>query len=394
MCEINNNIPHHLPPGTGPYVPGCMDVMLDYTINGLFMRLYYPTKAKQNETKYNKWPYWLPSEDYLLGTAKAILVWPFFLRMIGWVYSVKSARIPALYGEKVNTDKKLKCIILSHGYASTRFFYSSICCELASQGYLVATPEHRDYTCGYTYYYESKENVKSDIRKALTIKHIKFGEGHLEQRNRQVRFRAEECSKLLDFLIDLDNGKISPNILDDIRTDDEINFKLEDLVGNLDTENITMAGHSFGGATALMALSQRKEFKLGILLDPWMFPLKSEEEQMSKISQPILTINTQTFHNSPNVKMMEKYLLKPENEMYTILHTTHENQCDSVCVMGYWLNWFMKKLNPVLALRINNALMVRFLAKQTAATEDIKNSDKVLADEKLNFAIGLTKPWA
>lgn len=75
-------------------------------------------------------------------------------------------------------------------------------------------------------------------------------------------------------------------------------------------------------------------------------------------------------------------------------HTTHENQCDSVCVMGYWLNWFMKKLNPVLALRINNALMVRFLAKQTAATEDIKNSDKVLVDEKLNFAIGLTKPWA
>lgn len=73
--------------------------------------------------------------------------------------------------------------------------------------------------------------------------------------------RANECSKLLDFLINVNNGIIPHNVLDDVKTDKEINFKLEDLVGCLDLDNLMMAGHSFGAASALLTLSKRKELK-------------------------------------------------------------------------------------------------------------------------------------
>jgi hypothetical protein len=43
--------------------------------------------------------------------------------------------------------------------------------------------------------------------------------------------------------------------------------------------------------------------------------------------------------------------------------TTHESQVDSPHLVGYWLNWKMKKLSPVIACRINNHLILDFLQK-------------------------------
>lgn len=48
--------------------------------------------------------------------------------------------------------------------------------------------------------------------------------------------------------------------MDEVPSSLSTEFKLEDLVGKLDINSITMAGHSFGGATALLALSKRPEF--------------------------------------------------------------------------------------------------------------------------------------
>lgn len=58
-------------------------------------------------------------------------------------------------------------------------------------------------------------------------------------------------------------------------------------------------------------------FRLGILLDPWMFPIKGEE-LAGNISQPLLFINTQTFHLAINVEAMSKLIDGDRTEMYTI----------------------------------------------------------------------------
>jgi len=388
-----NKIPSHLPEAKGPFVPGCMDVMLEYSPTGLFMRLYYPTKVKQEEIDQTKWPTWFPDENYLIGMAKAIFIMPFMLRFARWWYSASNIRIPALFGEKVNTDNKLKCLMFSPGYASNRYLYSVACTELASRGYLVVTIEHKDGSACYTYYYKSKADAQTDTRAHIGVKLIKFGEGHYEERNKQAYQRTDECSRLLDFLIDLNNGTVPYNVLDDVKSNHNINFKLEDLVGQIDLESLTMAGHSFGGATCLLTMSNRKEIKQGILLDPWMFPLKAESH-LENITQPLLFVNTQTFHIQPSVNIMAKYLTSDKREMFTILHTTHESQTDTVVVLGYWLNWFMKKINPCVALRINNALMLQFLKKHTGHGESIEDCELYLQEEHGNIVSGLTKPWA
>lgn len=75
-------------------------------------------------------------------------------------------------------------------------------------------------------------------------------------------------------------------------------------------------------------------------------------------------------------------------------HTTHETQTDSVLLIGYWLNWFMKKLDPLLALKINNSLILRFTKRHINYPKDISDCDSFLGKEKENIEEGLTKPWA
>lgn len=196
--------------------------------------------------------------------------------------------------------------------------YSNTCCELASRGYLVAALEHRDGSCCYSYYYKSKEDAQNKITTDIEYEPFVLGKTHHKQRKRQVDYRAKECGKVVDFLTELNEGKVPHNVITDVPTKLEIEFDLKDLVGNLDLGSLTMAGHSFGGATALLTLHQRKEFKQGILLDPWMYPIKDDELE-AKITQLLIFINTQTFHILSNVSAMAKFLTSEDRTMYTIL---------------------------------------------------------------------------
>lgn len=74
-------------------------------------------------------------------------------------------------------------------------------------------------------------------------------------------FRTEECSKVIDFLIELNKGNVPKNVLDDVPTSPKSSFKLDDLVGKLDLENLGIIGHSFGAASAMNTLAMRKDIK-------------------------------------------------------------------------------------------------------------------------------------
>lgn len=106
--------------------------------------------------------------------------------------------------------------------------------------------------------------------------------------------------------------------MDQLPSRQKIGFKFEDLKGLLDVENVTISGHSFGGATALLAMSKRSEIKQGVLYDSWMYSIK-DENLHEKLEQPLIFVNSQTFHNKPNVVGMEKFLGKENREMYTIM---------------------------------------------------------------------------
>lgn len=58
-------------------------------------------------------------------------------------YFLDEIYIPALYGAKIKTDERLRCIVMSHGLGGNRFLNTNVCYELASRGFLVAFLEHR-----------------------------------------------------------------------------------------------------------------------------------------------------------------------------------------------------------------------------------------------------------
>lgn len=58
--------------------------------------------------------------------------------------------IPAVYNAPLYKPagdglecRSLPCVVFSHGLGGNRLIYSTYCCELASQGCLVACVEHR-----------------------------------------------------------------------------------------------------------------------------------------------------------------------------------------------------------------------------------------------------------
>lgn len=133
-----------------------------------------------------------------------------------------------------------------------------------------------------------------------------------------MNYRAEEVCRTLDLLKQLNKGIVPHNVLDDVPSQRTINFKFEDLKGRLDVDDVIVSGHSFGGATSLLAMSKRAEFKQGLLYDPWMYAIK-DEHLHEKIERPLIFVNTWTFHNKANVAAMSKFVDKKDVEMYTIM---------------------------------------------------------------------------
>lgn len=56
--------------------------------------------------------------------------------------------------------------------------------------------------------------------------------------------------------------------------------------------------------------------RAGVILDGWMYPLKSEYDL--KINKPMLFINSQTFHIYANIQLMKAYSDLPNSQLYTI----------------------------------------------------------------------------
>lgn len=92
-----------------------------------------------------------------------------------------------------------------------------------------------------------------------------------------------------------------------------------------------------------------------------MFPLKSEP--FFNIQQPMLFINSLTFHIPANLNLLRKYFCsKGIRQLYTLKNTTHESPTDTPYIHGYWLDLFMlKKMDAETALNLQSSLTVKFL---------------------------------
>lgn len=103
------------------------------------------------------------------------------------------------------------------------------------------------------------------------------------------------------------------------------------------------------------------KYRAAIIIDGWMFPLKSE--RFLNIQQPILFVNTHTFHIPVNLNLIRQYFhSKGVRKLYTLKNTTHESPTDTPFIHGYWLDLQMlKKLDAKTALNLQSSLVVKFL---------------------------------
>ncbi|CAB3365494.1 Hypothetical predicted protein [Cloeon dipterum] len=336
--------------------------MSGYGEESTFLRLWYPASLTDVKKHASQWPRWMDN-DYLQGFSAILGIWPIFLRTaLRWVGD--DLRIPGVWNADVlEGTQQFPTVVLSHGLSACRFLYSSLCMQLASHGIVVAAVEHKDESAASTFFYENESKYLSGKKSTIIFRTVSATSdtGHqLLVRRRQLDIRASECSRALDFLIGVNEGRCCENLLD---PETKI---LEQLKGRLDLETASLMGHSFGGATTLVTAAKDDRFKQLIVLDSWLFGLKNEENMPKVLAKvPKLFLNADYFQLDlkGNLDIMRK-LVSPTDSKFTVKKSTHEQFCDSPNIIGLRLNRDKPRIDGNLGLRINTHIVLRYLKER------------------------------
>ncbi|KAK6167477.1 hypothetical protein SNE40_021496 [Patella caerulea] len=410
---FKNKIRRHLPVGKGPYTVGCVDFMNDHTEEGVFFRLFYPTKKSDIYKRDRQWPLWLPRKQYGHGYVYFLgrnikTFGKFFNWYVGDVYVPALSQAPVLKMDNM----KYPVIILSHGLGGNRTTYSTLCCELASHGFVVAAIEHSDGSASMalrlkeffnnninnnntedsTDSHSSPESPASaftppspDTPQRHRLQHLNtFNEDwkpfekvedifDFKYRNGQIYHRSEECSKVLDLLIAMDQGELIHNVFG-------VMFDTSQFKNCLDLSKASVIGHSFGGSTCLCTLATDKRFKTGVVVDGWMHPL--DEQVYKNVTQPVLMINYETFQWLANVKQMSRFVTKT---MITVRGTCHQSISDFQFIANPVIARIMRvrhSLTPKLAFGTSAKGMLGYLRKHLGLPGD-QHSDIFDGDHDL-----------
>uniref|UniRef100_A0AAX7SZ28 Platelet-activating factor acetylhydrolase n=1 Tax=Astatotilapia calliptera TaxID=8154 RepID=A0AAX7SZ28_ASTCA len=355
-----------IPPGNGPNAVGCTDFMMDHTAEGTFFRLYYPCQEMESAGK----PDWVPYKEYFNGLADFMKMNRALSERI-FNYLFGSFKIPAYLDAPFKSNEKCPVIIFSHGLGAFRTLYSAICAEMASQGFIVASVEHRDQSASATYYFcEKPESERSNasltkssgatqqnlVKEWMYYRALQHGESEFPLRNKQVKQRADECILALDKLTEINSGISVQNVL-------ETHFDWSTLKNSMDLCRIAVMGHSFGGATVIEALCKEVKFKCGVALDSWMTPL--DDEIFPRVKQPIFFINSEKF----------QWYCFPDFTFLT----------------GNWIGKLMKlkgEIDPELAIDLCNKATLAFLQRHLGLEKNFNQWDPLINGEDENLIPG------
>ncbi|KAJ8321903.1 hypothetical protein KUTeg_000374 [Tegillarca granosa] len=261
--------------------------------------------------------------------------------------------IPALWQCPLcPSNKKFPVVIFSHGLGGNRTSNSTMCCELASQGFIVASVEHRLPSSTFT----------------------------------QVHHRADECIRVLNVLSSLNDGDEVHNILGG-NFDKNMKKQFRD---RIDMLRVSVAGHSFGGATAVCTLSKDKRFRVGIILDAWMHPL--DEDVYKNTTQPLLMLNMETFQWKANILQMKKLesdLI--DRVMITLKGGCHQSVTDFQFIIqsrtiGKLLD-IRHDLSPKIAIDVCNKATLGFMRKHLDIADKDTHED-ILSGENQHVISG------
>eukprot|EP00092_Neocalanus_flemingeri_P022208 GFUD01024087.1.p1 GENE.GFUD01024087.1~~GFUD01024087.1.p1 ORF type:complete len:469 (+),score=121.47 GFUD01024087.1:48-1409(+) len=312
-----------LPAPLGPFQVGYLDLMTPgLPQDSSLLRIYYPAPSNTSITSPPlwadkecragmlrfiqsaawDWPTWVNNSEFNpLFAAKKILLspagfltgfslgWP----LIGTVRTIPIARAAPL---APHVGSGWPVVVFSHGMGCNRFNMSQLCYQLASQGVMVVAVEHREGS-GFGTFYMNGDTVEN-------IPHLQVpvDENEYRVRNKQINHRCEEVLRAIDLLVKINAGEAITNVID--KNNNAVKSDLTILKSSMDlTNNLYLAGHSFGGSTVLLASSLNTKVKAVFAMDPWMYPLA---EQKFEIAKPTLIVNTDIFVNPNNLKVINE----------------------------------------------------------------------------------------
>ena len=318
---------------------------------------------------------------------------------------------------------KFPVVIFTHGLGGSRLCYSGICGELASFGFIVVAVEHRDGSGARTYvslpndkvasavesstaeihFSESTEDVKKDKkvrrrtrhgRKAQDLNPYYIMDYIIPQDNAQdtapsnprgvdtklrcaqIDLRMEEIKEAFYILELINSGKGEEVAAKNLRKKGNIGSSSMGLIGinwnewkdRMFLENVTIMGHSFGGATTVQLCRDESLTWLGqgVALDPWGQGIPEAGEK--KVNKPIMSISSEAFmHWKSNFDRVVEFCQEARESdqlcwMLTIVGSTHLAQSDFAVLYPHWLALFMKSMvHPLRAFYLTLSASLEFL---------------------------------
>jgi platelet-activating factor acetylhydrolase len=339
---------------------------------------------------------------------------------------------------------KFPVIIFSHGLGGSRTSYSTICGELASYGFVVVAVEHRDGSGARTYVnlpdhsegrsslesendfdsngedIPNKLHASSDVARSrsryYTIDYL-FPKDNAqdtspnnargvdtELRTAQIEMRLAEIEEAYHILQQINDGEGDHVAAINLRRKGYFassshglrGIDWTDWAGRLFLHDVTMMGHSFGGATTVQTLRTPSLTWIGrgVLLDAWG-PATPEvgENPSGHVSKPLLAICSEAFVHWPeNFNRLVEICTETREAgaecwMITIRGSTHLSHTDFAVLYSNWMSLTMKTLvDPHRAVYLNIAAILEFFTL-TAPPSHAQEHKHAWGDESL-FSVG------
>ena len=207
-------------------------------------RILYPTDEEPEDL-----PYLDPEFAPLLCNELMKAGAPGPLKSLGWMlHTWRLTHIRAKRNAQIsNRQQEFPLTVYSHGLTGIAAIYSYQALNLAASGTVVLMVDHTDRSAVATRRRDSTHLLYDP--KPVTEIHMKGKEvEYVRKRRAQTQHRVEECLSALSCLKSLNHSDV-PDL-----ASVGVSF-----VGKLDTADITLMGHSFGGCTVLSAAAQRPD---------------------------------------------------------------------------------------------------------------------------------------
>ena len=239
-----------------------------------------------------------------------------------------------------NKLEKYPVLIFSHGITGSRHLHQILFEHLASKGYIVFALDH-SFDANLTIFPDGKI---ADYRSEIT--------GHPDSvliREKQINTRAFDVGFIIDQIREIEAGMIDSK-----------------LSGRLDLDRVALGGHSYGGATAILASHNHEIVKACVVLDGWISPIP-DKVISEGINVPFLFMGRPSWHDSDypgNYERLADLITHSSNEKYDlrINQTLHLDYTD-IPLMSPLVKHVMDvgNLKPSTALSLINDLVLGFL---------------------------------